>query len=471
VTAELVTVVIPCYNASQYIEDTLNSVLKQRESDILDVEVIVVDDGSIDDSPAKIEAAALANPGTIRLLRQPWNLGPAAARNLGLRQAKGRFICFLDSDDQYAPGFFSHSLAHFRQRPRLAAIFTGIELVDCHREVHPAQRWTMVQSLPSNVILKKSVADLLGGFPEDEVFRGKAAGEDCAFRSLLAKMFAIVYNPTEFLRYRVKRGSHFDYFLDRTRVVDNQVLFKENSEEELLPAFGEASRNYQDRCYGRTVAAFTSTIGASEPGGRLQEIERFEDLRSRFADVGGFLHPVEGYALYQLSKDGPSTGKIVEIGSFMGLSTCWLAAGSMAAGRRRVVAIDHFKGSSEHQPGGSHQVEAIATIGSTYPQFEENIRNKGLSDWVEIRIGDAGEIAGDWSEPVRMLFIDGDHSYEMTRRDVECWSRFINDEGLMALHDVGVWPGVTEFYDQLLAAGTWRETMRVRSLRIVQRAS
>src|SRR5208282_4476474 len=115
------------------------------------------------------------------------------------------------------------------------AIFTGIELVNCHREVDPVQRWVMVQSLPSNVILKKSVADLLGGFPEDAVFRGKAAGEDCAFRNLLATTFEIIYDETEFLRYLVKRGSHFDYFLDRTLVVDNKVIFKENSPEELLP--------------------------------------------------------------------------------------------------------------------------------------------------------------------------------------------------------------------------------------------
>src|ERR1700693_6168318 len=105
-TAELVTVVVPCYNASSYIEETLNSVLDQREPGVVEVEVLVVDDGSIDDSPAKVEAAAHANPGAIRLLRQPRNGGPAAARNVGLRRARGRFVCFLDADDQYAPGFF-----------------------------------------------------------------------------------------------------------------------------------------------------------------------------------------------------------------------------------------------------------------------------------------------------------------------------------------------------------------------------
>ena len=147
-TTELVSVVIPCYNSSPFIEDSLDSALKQREAGVVDVEVIVVDDGSTDDSPTKVEAASLANPGAIRLLRQPRNLGPAAARNVGLRHARGRFVCFLDADDQYAPGFFIRAVEHFRQRPQLAAIVTDIELVNCHREVDAAQRRMMIQSYP-----------------------------------------------------------------------------------------------------------------------------------------------------------------------------------------------------------------------------------------------------------------------------------------------------------------------------------
>jgi glycosyltransferase involved in cell wall biosynthesis len=62
---------------------------------VVDVEVIVVDDGPTDESPAKVEAASLANPGAIRLLRQPRNLGPAAARNVGLRHARAGLSAFL----------------------------------------------------------------------------------------------------------------------------------------------------------------------------------------------------------------------------------------------------------------------------------------------------------------------------------------------------------------------------------------
>src|SRR5438874_12608579 len=101
-TTELVSVVIPCYNASHFIETTLGSALKQRAAGLVDVEIIVVDDGSTDDSPAKVETASLANPCAVRLLRQPRILGPSAARNVGLRHARGRFACLLDADAQPA---------------------------------------------------------------------------------------------------------------------------------------------------------------------------------------------------------------------------------------------------------------------------------------------------------------------------------------------------------------------------------
>lgn len=325
--------------------------------------------------------------------------------------------------------------------------------------------------MPSNIIVKTAIAQLLGGFPEDAALRGSAAGEDCLFRNLLARTFEVGHTERKFLRSLVRPGSHFDYFLGRTEAVGERLVFKQDLPEEMSGAIGRATGEYEERCFRRIAAAFGSVMPrpADDPG-LYQDVEQFEALRSQFSDVRGFLHPVEGYALPRLARTGPSTGKIVEIGSFMGLSTCWLAAGSKAARRRPVVAVDHFRGSPEHQAGGSHQVAAIAAAGSTYRLFQSNIRNKGLADWVEARIGHSHEIAQEWSGPIRLLFIDGDHSYEATRRDVEAWSGFIGEDGLMAFHDVGVWPGVTKFYDDFLAAGAWREVMRVRSLRIVQRA-
>ncbi|MEO9255789.1 MAG: glycosyltransferase family A protein, partial [Tepidiformaceae bacterium] len=93
-TDPLVSVIIPMYNSARYIAAALESVYAQ---DFTSFEIIVVDDGSTDGS-ADIARAH----GTALLLRQE-NLGPAAARNAGLRGANGTLIAFLDSDDIWLP--------------------------------------------------------------------------------------------------------------------------------------------------------------------------------------------------------------------------------------------------------------------------------------------------------------------------------------------------------------------------------
>jgi len=91
------SVVIPVYNRADLLGRALSSVLAQSEQDF---EVVVVDDGSRDDPEAVVDA--LADP-RLRFLRQE-NRGGGAARNAGIREARGRFIAFLDSDDAFLPG-------------------------------------------------------------------------------------------------------------------------------------------------------------------------------------------------------------------------------------------------------------------------------------------------------------------------------------------------------------------------------
>ena len=93
----LVSVVIPAYNAAHYIAATLTSVLKQTFSDF---EVIVVNDGSPD--PTALERALQPYVSRICYIKQA-NGGPSAARNVGILQARGKYIAFLDSDERVAP--------------------------------------------------------------------------------------------------------------------------------------------------------------------------------------------------------------------------------------------------------------------------------------------------------------------------------------------------------------------------------
>ena len=333
--SRLVSVVIPCFNAAKYLPGAIRSLLAQG---VPGTEIIVVDDQSTDDSRAVAESLAGQCQG-VRVLRQPVNSGPSAARNVGLRQASGRYVCFLDADDEYAPGFFAKALSLLERDSELAAVVTGVELVDCHREVHPVQLQALASSFPCNMMVKKAVADVIGGFPEDPTFRGKVGGEDVMFKMALSHWFKVVGCEDKFVRYRVKRGSYFDYFLDRSRVVDGRLVPVAHSPEEQSGELDAARRRYLDQVAQRIGALELIRNPASVFPGltnrAFQAVAAFDRLREHIEPVEGFLHPQEGYGLYHWAKEGPGQGAIVEIGSLMGRSTCWLASGTRVARREK----------------------------------------------------------------------------------------------------------------------------------------
>ena len=201
----------------------------------------------------------------------------------------------------------------------------------------------------------------------------------------------------------------------------------------------------------------------------LQTIESYDSVISRFAGVEGFLNPKEGFALTLLAMYGPASGAIVEIGSFKGRSTCFLALGAKLAGREKIVAIDHFRGSAEHQKGQAFEDAAIATCGSTLPSFHANLNAAVLGDHVEPMAMSSVDAAAQWDRPIRLLFIDGDHGYEETKRDFELFSPHVVAGGVICFHDVGPWPGVTRFFRELQAAGQWKQRFIIHSLAAVSR--
>ncbi len=117
-----VSVVVPCYNNTLFVRQSVESVLSQ---DYPNIEVIVVDDGSTDDSIAKL--AIFGN--RIRVIQQP-NQGPAAARNRGIRHATGEFIAFNDSDDLWLPGKVSAQVSYLLRHPEFIACFCSFEVWD-----------------------------------------------------------------------------------------------------------------------------------------------------------------------------------------------------------------------------------------------------------------------------------------------------------------------------------------------------
>ncbi len=94
----LISVIMPCYNAEAFLEETIAGVFQQTYPNI---ELIIVDDGSTDRSPRLLNEAQKKYPA-LTILTQV-NSGPFPARNLALQHAKGDFIAFLDADDYWTP--------------------------------------------------------------------------------------------------------------------------------------------------------------------------------------------------------------------------------------------------------------------------------------------------------------------------------------------------------------------------------
>jgi glycosyltransferase involved in cell wall biosynthesis len=216
----LVSVIIPTHNRRDLVCEAVESALAQRDAT---AEVIVIDDGSTDDT-----AAALARfGGRIRYRRQP-SRGVAAARNAGARLATGEWLAFLDSDDLWCADKLARQLAYHAQHPALRAsqtgeiwIRNGMRVNPCrhHRkpdgDIFPASVARCVVS-PSAVLLQRRLFAALGGFDE-----GLAVCEDYELwlRLGLREPVGLLDAPLV-----IKRGGHGDQLsrrywgMDRFRV-------------------------------------------------------------------------------------------------------------------------------------------------------------------------------------------------------------------------------------------------------------
>lgn len=155
-----VSVVIPVYDGEATIVDAIASVLGQTQPAL---EILVVDDGSNDRTPALVDALAGTNP-CLRRLRQDPNAGQAAALNAGVRAATGAFLAFLDADDVWALDKLKRQLALFAAAPQLDVVYG-----------HARQCWMqpgkavqegppMPAYLPSAMLIRRPAFDRVGPF-------------------------------------------------------------------------------------------------------------------------------------------------------------------------------------------------------------------------------------------------------------------------------------------------------------------
>ena len=166
----LVSVIVPTYNRGWIVKEAIDSVLKQ---DYPHVELIVVDDGSTDDTPELLAVYG----DRITVFRQK-NQGVSSARNRGIEKSSGELIAFLDSDDTWAPGKLSCQVAFFRNNPDALICQTEEIWIRNGKRVNPKKIHQKLSGMifepslnlclvsPSSVMMRRAFFDCVGFFDE-----------------------------------------------------------------------------------------------------------------------------------------------------------------------------------------------------------------------------------------------------------------------------------------------------------------
>ncbi|MEP3346654.1 MAG: glycosyltransferase family A protein [Litoreibacter sp.] len=144
------SIVVPAYNAAKTLPETLTSLLAQ---DARDFEIIVVDDGSTDDT-AQVVAGYLHDP-RVRLVRQA-NRGLAGARNSGIAASRGDYIGFCDADDIWAPVKLSSHIDHLDRSPDVGISFSGSRLIDDEGQPTGMRQSPRLKDISAACILKRN---------------------------------------------------------------------------------------------------------------------------------------------------------------------------------------------------------------------------------------------------------------------------------------------------------------------------
>jgi glycosyltransferase involved in cell wall biosynthesis len=225
-----VSIIIPAYNRLPMLKEAVDSVLNQ---DFEDFELIVVDDGSTDETEAEIKRYG----GRVKLLQHPQNKGVSAARNTGILHAKGKYIAFLDSDDLWVKGKLKIQASFLDENPQYPLCYTDEIWIRRGTRVNPKLKhakysgWIFEKCLPlctispSSAVMRKALFTRVGLFDE-----ALPVCEDYDFWLRVSIRYPIFFIDRKLI---IKRGGHPDQLSrrswgnDRYRVIALEKLLSE----------------------------------------------------------------------------------------------------------------------------------------------------------------------------------------------------------------------------------------------------
>ncbi|MDS3862002.1 glycosyltransferase family A protein [Thermosynechococcaceae cyanobacterium BACA0444] len=221
-------VIVPLYNVmaqrgGDVLQATLGSIEasltyfdhKYPQASAIQTEVVIVDDGSTDNTMEIVEQFAKDKPN-YQLIKLPMNLGTAAARNFGVKFSQAQSLFFCDGDDRFLPEhiFIAFSVLNQpiaqsnSQGDYFGAVRTGVYTRD---PLHPHWQKALENSIPLNLCVRREVHEFIGGFPEDAVFREfKYGTEDIAYTTWMQPFCHQAHLERKTVEYIRYPGSYFE---------------------------------------------------------------------------------------------------------------------------------------------------------------------------------------------------------------------------------------------------------------------
>jgi predicted O-methyltransferase YrrM len=195
------------------------------------------------------------------------------------------------------------------------------------------------------------------------------------------------------------------------------------------------------------------------------------------SEVKGFLDEEEGMCLYETALAASRMGPCLEIGSYCGKSTVYLAT-ACKKNSSILFSIDHHRGSEEQQPGEEYFDPALFDPQTgrvdTLREFRKTIERAGIEDTVVPMVCPSEVAARKWSTPLSLVFIDGGHSFEAVQTDYNAWAGHIIAGGYLMIHDN--FPDTDQggrasfqIYSSAVASGLFKEVSMVKTLGVLQR--
>lgn len=231
-TNPMVSVVMPCYNDGRYIQESVASVKAQTYPN---VELIIIDDGS-DDSDTIATLNALAKEANVQVLHAT-HVGPSAARNAAIREARGKYILPLDADDTIDPTYIEKAVNILESHKDTGVAYCEADLFGAQSGKWDLPTYSFESMLFDNIVFvtalfSKADWEKVGGFNENM----KAGMEDYDFwLSILGEGKKIEQIPEVLFHYRIKDSSRTTQFQqDPSRIKETYHQLFDNHREFIL---------------------------------------------------------------------------------------------------------------------------------------------------------------------------------------------------------------------------------------------